>query len=105
MNILHNPYCILQVHCLIYYVKLFNLIKDKRVQYKSNNFPAIKQEGFSLSAAKATYHGPARDLFAFAITVSSEALTVVTQCSSWPVHPGQGWGNRLDPTALLGLCG
>lgn len=90
MNILPNPYCILQVHCSIYDVKLFHLIKDKRVQYKSNNsFPAIKQEGFSLSGAKATYHVPARDLFAFLITVSSEALTVVTQCSSWPPqgHP------------------
>ena len=112
MNILPNLHCILQVHCSIYYVKLFNLIKDRRVQYKSNNsFPAIKQEGFSRSGAKATYHGPVppKDLFAFPVTGSSEAaFTSVILCGSWtpmgrlqPVHPRataqtlQPWGDSV----------
>lgn len=104
MSILPNLHRILQVHCSIYYVKLFNLIKDRRVQYESNNnFPAIKQEGFSLSGAKSTYHGPipARDLFAFSVTGSSEAAFCAVHGPPLghpqPLHPGAGLG--LPPRA------
>lgn len=97
MSILPNLHRILQVHCSIYYVKLFNLIKDRRVQYESNNnFPAIKQKGFSLSGAKSTYHGPipARDLFAFSVTGSSEAaFSSVILCGSWTPP----WASAASP--------
>lgn len=113
MNILPNLHCILQVHCSIYSVELFNLIKDRRVQYKSNNsFPAIKQEGFSLSGAKAPYHGPVpvRDLLAFPVTDSSEVtFSSVILCGSrtplghpQPVHPRAGLGLLPRPQTLMG---
>lgn len=98
MSIFPNLYCILQVHCSIYYVKLFNLIKDRRVQYKNNNsFPAIKQVGFSLSRVKATYHGPV--LARNSVAVPSEAAFArVILCGSrtplghpQPLHPEAAW--------------
>lgn len=112
-NILPNLHSLLQVHFLIYYVKLFNLINNRKVRYRSNNsIPSIKWAGFSPSEAKAIYHGPipARDLFAFSVPCSSGAvLTSIILCGSqsflghWQhFHPGTRLGLPLRLNSIAG---
>lgn len=115
INILPNLHCLLQVHFLIYYAKLFNLIKNRKVQSGSNNsFPSIKWVGFSPSESKAIYHGPipVRDLFAFTVPGSSEAvLTIIILCGSqtslghWqPFHPRAELGLPLRLNSIAGTA-